>query len=922
MNKVSGYRIGVIVAVTLISLFLVFPSLRYYMALRQPLSEDPATRTEQEARLDELRQNAIALGLDLRGGVDVTLQIDEEKSIEQATSAMVTRLNNEFSTKNISAQAEEIEDTAQIRVRVLDKAEARNAYNVLANYDEELEGEFSQAALEDMKPVLLRIDRQQQQQAVEKDIKGAEKVVRERLDKFGLAQPSIAIQGRSQIRVQVAGEKDPDKLIDNITRLAQLEFQLAHEQHGTPEDPIYDLLDENGELRSDAVVPLGHEVLPYEFGKVDRETGQIDYDRGYMLVERDVKLSGENLRSAGVIRDQFDIDNPIQVSIQFDREGANTFAEITRESVESGKQQADGYRHLAIVLDGVVRSAPVMQQIITGGSATISGGFTFEEANDLSLLLQAGSLNAPLEVESKQAVGATLGTESILAGVEALALGTGLIVIFMVAYYGAAGIVSIFALTLNILLILAALALADATLTLSGIGGILLTVGMAVDANVLIYERMREELDAGRSLKQAITVGFDRAFAVILDSNLTTLFTALVLLQFTEGSVRGFALTMSFGIIANLFTGLTVTRTLCELWFQKRGKLSLGALRPFDKTKIDFIKMRFISMGISGVLLLSGVGLVLANGGLKLGVDFAGGLVSEVRFTEETNEAEIREMIRAAGLEGERVQSIAGTNDYIIRVKMLKETGVPAAEAESSLPRTEEALDAGLTQSYGEGNYQIMRTSSFGPETGQGFRRMAVQVVILASFVILLYLWFRFEFVFGAAAVVALVHDMIITLMWASLWNVEITLDVVAAMMVMLGFSVNDTIVIFDRIRENVKKSGDMAFREVCNLSMNQSLSRTLITSGTVIVVILAMLFLGGEGLRPFAKILLIGAIIGTYSSDFVAAPIVYQWNKMKKGSSIAKLKEKDKPTGPEKAKAPQSKPGRSSSNLPKSRAV
>jgi SecD/SecF fusion protein len=919
MNKVSGFRIGLVAAVTLISLVLFIPSARYFLALRAELSDDPQIRQQQEERLDTLRQRAIPLGLDLRGGVDVTLQIDEEKTVEQAVSAMATRLNNEFTNKNISAQAEPVEDSSDIRVRVLDRAEARNAYNVLANYREEITGDFSQELLESG-PVLIGLDRAQLEEALERDIRGAEKVVRERLDKFGLAQPSITIQGRKQIRIQVAGERDPDRLIENITRLAQMEFRLTHELSGTGDDPLRGLLDENGELRPDAVVPLGHEVLPYEFGQFDPNTGQVVYDRGYIVVEREVRLTGENLRSAGVFRDQFDLENPIKVSMQFDRTGTDIFTNLTRESVDS-QRQGGRYRQLAIILDGVVRSAPQMAVVIAGGSAVIEGGFTFEEANDLSLLLKAGSLNAPLEVESKQAVGATLGTESIIAGVEALAIGSFAIILFMAFYYGAAGLVSIFALTLNVLMILAALALADATLTLSGIGGILLTVGMAVDANVLIYERMREEIDSGRSLKQAIAVGFDRAYAVILDSNLTTLMTALVLLQFTEGSVRGFALTMSFGIIANLFTGLTVTRTLCELWFQRRGTLSLGRLRPFDKTAFDFIKLRFGSWAFSLLLLGSGIVMVFANDGLRFGVDFSGGLLTEIRFTEPTNEAALREMIRTAGLQGERVQSVPGTPDYIIRVKMLEEAD-PHGDLAPSLPLTEAALNAGLTTTFGEGGFEIMRAVSFGPETGQGFRRMAVQVVFLASLVILLYLWFRFEFVFGAAAVAALVHDMLIVILWASLWNVEITLDVVAALMVMLGFSVNDTIVIFDRIRENVKKSPDKAFGEICNLSMNQSLSRTLITSGTVVLVILAMLFLGGEGLRPFAKILLLGALVGTYSSDFVAAPIVYQWNKFRKGGAVARLREKDKPSGPEKARAPQSRTGRASGKLPKTRAV
>jgi len=490
----------------------------------------------------------------------------------------------------------------------------------------------------------------------------------------------------------------------------------------------------------------------------------------------------------------------------------------------------------------------------------------------------------------------------------------------MMAYYGAAGVVSVFALALNVSIILMFLKLGEATLTLSGIGGILLTIGMAVDANVLIYERIREEFDGGRPLRQAISIGFDRAFTVILDSNLTTLMTALVLLQFTEGSVRGFAITMAIGLVANLFTGLMVTSTLCSLWFQYRDHLSLGSLRPFKDSTINFIRMRFGSWAFSTLLVLAGIGVVAANGGLQFGVDFAGGLITEVRFEEPTNEGAIREMVGAAGLEGARVQAVSGTDDYIVRVKML-ETTEAGGDAEPDLLATKAALMKGLTDTYTEAGFEVVKSASYGAETGQGFRSMAVSVVILASFVILLYLWARFEFVFGAAAVVALVHDLAITLFWSSFWGVEITLDVVAALMVMLGFSVNDSIVVFDRIRENVRKVGGKNFEEICNLSMNQSLSRTLITSGTAIIVILVMLFVGGEGLSHFAKILLIGSIVGTYSSNFLAAPIVYQWNEYRKGSTADTLKSKDKPAGPEAAKVPT--PSRSGvANLPRTRGV
>lgn len=919
MNTVSPWRSGLIAAVTLLSLVIIFPSVRFFLALGEDRPTDPEQVEAYEARLDDLRDGAITLGLDLRGGVDVTLMIDKEESISNAAGAIATSINNQFLNQNISADATQIEDTPQIRVRLQDPAEARTVSNILQNYSDQLTGDMGQSGLERTKIAILGINEARIRQAIENDIRGAEKVIRERLDKFGTTQPTIALQGKDKIRVQVPGERDPEALVENLTKLALLEFKLAHELYTQPTYPLIGMLDENGELREDATPILGHEIVDYRFGEFDATTGEITYETGIMLVEKETLMTGLNLRSAGVIQDPTSLTNPIKVSFQFDREGTKTFAEVTLES-KKRVDRGEPPRHLAVILDGVVRSAPRMEVIIAGGSGVIEGGFSFQEAQDLSLLLKAGALNAPLIVESKLAVGASLGTESIMSGLSALAWGSLLVVVFMIAYYGTAGVVSVFALALNVLIILMCLKLGNATLTLSGIGGILLTVGMAVDANVLIYERIREEFDSGRPLRQAISIGFDRAFTVILDSNLTTLMTALVLLQFTEGSVRGFAVTMAIGLVANLFTGLMVTSTLCLLWFQYRDRLSLGRLRPFKNSTINFIRMRFASWGFSALLILGGIGAVAANGGLQFGVDFTGGLITEVRFAEPTNEGAIREMLRGSGLEGARVQAVSGTDDYIIRVKML-EIAEAGKEAEPNLLATEATLVQGLSTTYGENGFELMNSTSYGAETGQGFRSMAISVIFLASFVILLYLWGRFEFVFGAAAVVALVHDLAITLLWSSFWGVEITLDVVAALMVMLGFSVNDSIVVFDRIRENVRKIGGKNFGDICNLSMNQSLSRTLITSGTAVLVIIVMLFLGGEGLRPFAKVLLIGSIVGTYSSNFLAAPIVYQWNEFRKGGTAETLKAKDKPIGPEAAKVPTpSRSGRA--NLPRRRTV
>lgn len=918
MNQVSRTRIFIIAFVTIVSLILVFPSARYLLALGGDPIEDAAKEKDRQEQLKDYKFAAINLGLDLQGGVNVIFMIDEIESIKSRTEEMVVRLNNQFTSENISATADSIDGTQQFRVQLHDKAEARRVFNILSNYSDLIEGEYSEAALGEKGAAVLSIARAERDDAVQQDLEGALKVIRERLDTFGLAQPIISMQGKDRIVVQMPGISDPDKLIDMLKRLAQLEFRLAHSNYGSSTDPMDGLLDEFGDLRPDAIVPLGHEILPYKFGELNQETGQVTYTEGLILVEKNVRLDGENLRAANVIRDQFDLDNPIKVSIQFNNEGSKIFRDITTESAEKA-QRGENPRSLAIALDGVVRSAPRMQTIITGGSAVIEGGFSFQEAQDLSLLLKAGSLRAPLMVESKQAVGATLGTESIFAGVKALGLGALVVIFFMVLYYGTAGVISVFALVLNVLIILAALSLADATLTLSGIGGILLTIGMAVDANVLIYERMREELDSGRTLRQAISVGFDRAFAVILDSNLTTLTAALVLLQFTEGSVRGFALTMTFGLVANLFTGLTVTYTLCSLWFQWRNGLSLGKLRIFAKTKFDFIRTRVVTLPLAIAFLVGSLIYIGTPGLLSFGVDFEGGLLTEVRFEEATTEPKIRAMLGEAGLEGERVQSVAGTNDYLIRVKML-EVDDGRGGLRTSLPETEAALKQGLATAFGDGGTEIVKSTSFGAETGQGFRNMAGLVVVLAALAILVILWVRFELVFGAAAVFALLHDLTVTIVGVSLWGVDISLDVVAALMVMLGFSVNDSIVVFDRVRENLRRSTDMTFREVCNVSMNQSLSRTMITSGTAILAIVVMFFVGGEGLRPFAKVLLLGTVFGTLSSVFIATPAVYWWNEKRKGKAIEKLgKKKTVETG---GKEREVKKSRGGGNLPKTRAV
>ncbi len=902
MKQVPQWRVIMIAAVTILSLILVLPTAQYLVALASDAPEEV---------LDGLREKAIPLGLDLQGGVDVTLSIDKKKSRSNAIRAQVATLKNTFRSQQISADADESQDGQAIVVRLQDPEDARRVANELSNSDQ-LSGGFSETELATQEPVRIEMSDRAIEENMAENIDGALLVVRERLDKLGLTQPSIAKQGSDRIRVQVPGEKDPERVIKNLTTLAEMEFRLTHPGFSTTQDPIIGMLDELGELKPGAEPPLGYEILPYKFGNVNETTRAIEYTEGLILIQRETSLTGENLRSAGVTQVPMDIENPIKVSIQFDGEGTKIFGEMTIESVKNIREGRPG-DNMAIVLDGVVRSAPTLGVVITGGSAVIEGGFTFDEATDLANVLKAGSLPAPLVVESQKSVGATLGNEAILSGVKALMFGTLLVVIFMIAYYQIAGVISIIALILNVLIIFAALSLSNATLTLAGIGGILLTIGMAVDANVLIYERIREEVDAGRPLRQAMQVGFDRAFTVILDSNLTTLMTALVLLQFvTEGSVFGFALTMTFGILANLYTGLTVTTTLCKVWFKYRETLSLGKLRFFHKPTYDFVKMGGVTFPVAMVVAVIGVTIFAGNSLLpegnriiRYGVDFEGGLVVDARFADPTDDAELRQVLADAGLAGgERIQKVAGNdNDFIIRVRRLENLDEEIVSNIGVLKETETQLRAALDGAFPAG-VTILSSESFGPETGSEFRTMAAWVIFWASLAILIYLGLRFEVVFGAAAVVTLIHDLSLTVLLASLWDVEITLNVVAGLLLLLGYSVNDTIVIFDRIRENTRRKAAPTFGDICNLSINQSLSRTIITSGTAVLAIVVMLFVGGEGLRPLAKVLLIGSVVGTYSSSFIATPMVHWWNRRNKGKILDSLGTTPS-TGPDKAKAP-----------------
>lgn len=922
MKEISNVRIFLIAVITLLSIWGAAPTARYYMHLRhQPelTAPRPSTATiapediespeyiawlnanpkykawaethsdyiEWENRSEQLRSEGflgmspIPLGLDLRGGVDVTLKIDYNKALVEKLERRTESLRRYFENEQVAVELKAIDQGRRVSVAVLSESDTRAAANILREYNDIFVGDYDEAALK-AGTASFTLSETTVASSLKQDLEGARKAIAERVDSMGVTQPKVSLQGDEYVRIQVPGEKNPDRLITNVIRPAFLELKLVHPEN---ERIIREAVGPDGELDRAYVLPAGTEFLPTKFVSIDVKTKEEVVQRGWMVVSRSASVTGKNLINAQMNIDPTQLPDPVYVSLEFDQEGTQKFAEVTSANVG---------RRLAIVLDGTVRSAPNLKTAITDGRCIISGGFQPEEAKELSDVLKAGSLPAPLIIENKHTVGASLGKDSILSGVKALLIGSVAIVVFMIAYYGMAGVIAIIALIMNILLILLIMSLSNATLTLSGIGGILLTLGMASDANVLIYERIREEIEAGRPLRQAIGLGFNRAFTVILDSNLTTLLTALVLLQFTEGSVFGFALTMVFGLLANFYTGLTVTYTLCALWFQKRQQLSLGVLK-FPKTNIPFISMRKISWSISAVVFVVGVLLLFSRGGVQMGVDFAGGARAEVHFTEDVQSEQLRTVLSDNGIENPRVQAIVDKpNTFIIDSKTIELPAEMQGEI-SEVGYTEQMLRAALTAGFTEAGYTVDSFSSFGAETSRSFGQLALVVVVLASLAILAYLWFRFEIAFGVAAVIALIHDLLVVVVVSEVWGVQITLEVVAALLVLLGFSVNDTIVIFDRIRENTRTMARDSFESICNSAMNQSLSRTVVTSLTTLFAVACLLIFGGEGLSNFAKVLFTGVIVGTYSSDFLAAPLVFQWNKFKGNQLQKSLAEKKK---------------------------
>lgn len=757
-------------------------------------------------------QRTINLGLDLKGGMHLVLQVN----LLEYFGNKAVNIDTPFD-EYIEVVTQKISPTQEDLLLVLEDQAADQNIELYKYFPDYLEGKKSKTNKEIIAAFWTEASTAPQK---------AEEIIRRRVDAFGVAEPVIHTEGRNRIVVQLPGVKERTRAKALIGKTAVLEFRLVSDDREKLQDAI------KGKR-----VP-GYEVLSGE--------------AGVFLVKRQPALTGASLKRTNPNVGEY--GEPV-IHFGLDSKGAKIFALVTQENVG---------RRLAIVLDEEVLMAPVIQTPITDGSGQIKGKFTQAEVQDIANVLNAGSLPAPVQIIEDRTVSPTLGKDSIRKGVISAIAGLVLVMIFMAIYYLINGLIADFALCLNIIFIFGALAWFDATLTLPGIAGIILTIGMAVDANVLINERIREESSLGKKIGAAITAGYDKAFLTILDANLTTLFAALVLFIFGTGPVRGFAVTLSIGIIASMFTAIIVTRLILNYLVAGKKITKLHMMQLIKAKKIDFLSKKNLAYILSIIVIGTSLTAAVMKGKACLGIDFTGGQLIQMKFENKIGVEEIRDSLRKIDSENSYIQGFGSNKDYIIRT----ESG--------SLDKIEQQLRTSLPNN----PFEVMRTEEVGPVVGARLQRQAFIALGLALLMMIIYISYRFEFKFAAAGIIAIFHDVAVAAGLCILTGRQLSLPIVAALLAIIGYSINDTIVIYDRIREDRKLMPKTAFKDIVNTSINQTLSRTLLTSLTTLIVVVVLYFFGGEVINDFAFTMLVGIITGTYSTIYIASALAAQWHK------------------------------------------
>jgi SecD/SecF fusion protein len=687
----------------------------------------------------------------------------------------------------------------------------------------------------------------------------AVEVIRKRIDYFGVSEPVISPVGNDRILVQIPG-LDTAKIQEareQLSRVAKLEFRLV--------------FPDNGErLRA---IDEGKEVIPPEYRievyKMAAEGTEKPHEER-LLVKKKADLGGDRVKESHAYYG----NEGWTVQLRFDSDGAKQFGKIT--------EQFKGHR-FAIVLDGVIQSAPVIRDAIYGGDAVITGKFGEKEARGLASVLE-NPLQTPVSIEEERSVSPTLGMDSIRASVMAGLLGLAITLVCVLVYYRLPGLVANLALLVNLVLLIGALTMFRFVLTLPGIAGIILTIGLSVDANVLIYERLREEMALGKSLKVAMETAYQKAFSSIFDANVTTLITAIILFWQAAGPVRGFAISLTFGILASLFTALIVGRNALG-WLVDTGQVKkISMLHLISSKNINFLGKGFLACMCSLALILAGATSFYIKGEKNFGVDFRGGDLVTLSSPAVIDVGQVRNALKPVGLADASIQESAQSGKNYITVR--------------SPLNTSDKVEKQIIQTMPNANFKVERSERVGALVGGELAKSSVVALVLGILGILIFVTFRFELSFAVGAIVALLHDVIITVGVFSLLGRELTLTMVGAVLTIAGYSINDTIVVYDRIREGLAGGRRGTIEEIMNSSINQTLSRTILTSTVTLIPILCLFLFGGAVLRDFSLAIIVGVVVGTYSSIFIASPIVLWWTRARgKSTSTLRREVTQKPT-------------------------
>lgn len=784
----------------------------------------------------------MTLGLDLQGGSHILLQIDRQDLADERLEATRDEIRTSLRDARIGYTGlSGSGDSVQVRIR--DAGEVEAARTALAGLLEPVAsslfgaGTVTELALSEPEPGVLRYTLTEEglDYRMGAALTQSIEVVGRRVNELGTTEPIIQRQGDDRILVQVPGLQDPQRLKEILGQTAKLTFQMVDQTM-----PVQEAIEGRPPAGSTVMYSTDDPPVPY-------------------LIENRIIVSGENLVDAQASFDQR-TNEPV-VSFRFDSRGAQRFGAATQQNVG---------RLFAIILDDQVISAPQIREPILGGTGQISGSFTVQGANDLAVLLRAGALPADLTIVEERTVGPSLGADSIAAGETAAAIAAVLVLVFMVIAYSSLGVLANIALVANVILIVAILSALGATLTMPGIAGIVLTMGMAVDSNVIIYERVKEERRAGRSLVQALDAGFARALATVVDANVTTFIAAAILFFLGSGPIKGFAVTLAIGIVTTVFTAFTLTRWMVAVWLRRARPTNipkgLVKLVP-DDTKISFMSMRKYAFTISAALSIATVALFMVKG-LNYGVDFLGGSIIEVQAKgEAADAADVRGRLSELNLGDVQVQEFGSARDLLIRLES-QEAGDSAEQ--SAVDKARLAL---------EEDYDFRRVEVVGPTVSSELAWNGTMGVLASLVAMLIYIWIRFEWQFGLGAVISTLHDVIAMVFLYVVAGIEFNLGSIAAILTIVGYSINDTVVVYDRVRENLRKYKKLSIEELLDLSMNQTLSRTVLTGVTTLFALLALYIWGGEVIASFTFAMLFGILFGTYSSIFVAGPLLILFN-------------------------------------------